>query len=462
MDNENKIKEEKDNSKKNLIKTLLLKKINVYKKDNKNILDSINKSLNDSNAFFSYSVDGKKIIIGKKIPQLKDEPISINDEKENKSNLKGLRKLISANLKNKKKTKIVSLNKNKQNLSLIDNNIMNNNSNNYISKEKDESSSNVYKRTIKNLVKVSSIPLIEKYPISDTELNELYDNFKQLEIKNNDSLILENKKKTSFNLYNNNNIISNNNKKNNLSLLNSARNSSLNLLSSSSEKSLNSILKLQEKTLKLNKKHLIDNKKMEKRLLKTTKKDKKDLLINQTNFYRVFKEIKYKNENELKSNHYSNTLKWLMNLRLDDNFSKTNLNKNFIKDTFINIGSLTRPKYAVIYSKINNQNEKIRNHFNKFDYFKLSKSHKFFNNKINEAFSDLDDLSIEGQKLLDYERENSNLIKGKKIIYKKILKKDEKSDLDFIRSYSYKDFARNQIIDNCSKLHNEFEKIDKL
>ena len=273
---------------------------------------------------------------------------------------------------------------------------------------------------------------------------------------------MENKKKTSFNLYNNNNIISNNNKKNNLSLLNSARNSSLNLLSNSSEKSLNSILKLQEKTLKLNKKHLIDNKKMEKRLLKTTKKDKKDLLINQTNFYRVFKEIKYKNENELKSNHYSNTLKWLMNLRLDDNFSKTNLNKNFIKDTFINIGSLTRPKYAVIYSKINNQNEKIRNHFNKFDYFKLSKSHKFFNNKINEAFSDLDDLSIEGQKLLDYERENSNLIKGKKIIYKKILKKDEKSDLDFIRSYSYKDFARNQIIDNCSKLHNEFEKIDKL
>ena len=253
MDNENKIKEEKDNSKKNLIKTLLLKKINVYKKDNKNILDSINKSLNDSNAFFSYSVDGKKIIIGKKIPQLKDEPISINDEKENKSNLKGLRKLISANLKNKKKTKIVSLNKNKQNLSLIDNNIMNNNSNNYISKEKDESSSNVYKRTIKNLVKVSSIPLIEKYPISDTELNELYDNYKQLEIKNNDSLILENKKKTSFNLYNNNNIISNNNKKNNLSLLNSARNYSLNLLSSSSEKSLNSI-KNGEKIIKNNKK----------------------------------------------------------------------------------------------------------------------------------------------------------------------------------------------------------------
>ena len=111
MDNENKIKEEKDNTKKNLIKTLLLKKINVYKKDNKNILDSINKSLNDSNAFFSYSVDGKKIIIGKKIPQLKDEPISINDEKENKSNLKGLRKLISANKKNNKKKSQSSLNK---------------------------------------------------------------------------------------------------------------------------------------------------------------------------------------------------------------------------------------------------------------------------------------------------------------------------------------------------------------
>ena len=26
----------------------------------------------------------------------------------------------------------------------------------------------------------------------------------------------------------------------------------------------------------------------------------------------------------------------------------------------------------------------------------------------------------------------------------------------------YKDFAKNQIIDNCSKLHNDFEKIEKM
>ena len=460
MNDENKINNEEKEELKNIKKTLIVKKINITKKENKEILNIINKSFNDVNSFLSNNVNGKKIIIGKKIPQLKDEPISINDEKENKSNLKGLRKLISANLKNKKKTKIVSLNKNKQNLSLIDNNIMNNNSNNYISKEKDESSSNVYKRTIKNLVKVSSIPLIEKYPISDTELNDIYDSYKQIEIKNKDSLI--NKKKTPFNLYNNYNINRNNSKSNNVSLLNSLRNTSLNLLNSSTEKSLNSLLKLQENTLNLNKKHIIENKKIETKIAKSTKKDKKDLLMNQTNFYRAFKEIKYKNENELSSNHYSNTLKWLMNLRLNDNFSKNNLNRNFIKETFINTGSLTRPKFAVIYKNLNKQNEKIRNHFNKFDYLKLSKSQKSFKSKINEAFSDLDDLSIEGQKLLDYERENSNLIKGKKIIYKKIHRKDEKEDLDFIYSYSYKDFARNQIIDNCSKLHNDFEKVEKM
>ncbi len=136
MDNDNKKKEEKDNTKKNLIKTLLLKKINVYKKENKNILDSIIKSLNDSNSFFSYIVDGKKIIIGKKIPQLKDEPISIN-EKEFKPNLKGLRKSMSPNFKNKKKISQKSLNKYNQNLSLVDNyNMIINNSNNYISKQK--------------------------------------------------------------------------------------------------------------------------------------------------------------------------------------------------------------------------------------------------------------------------------------------------------------------------------------
>ncbi len=460
MDNDNKKKEEKDNTKKNLIKTLLLKKINVYKKENKNILDSIIKSLNDSNSFFSYIVDGKKIIIGKKIPQLKDEPISIN-EKEFKPNLKGLRKSMSPNFKNKKKISQKSLNKYNQNLSLVDNyNMIINNSNNYISKEKEESSSNIYKKTIKNIVKASSIPLIEKYPISDTELNDIYDSYKQIEIKNKDSLI--NKKKTPFNLYNNYNINRNNSKSNNVSLLNSLRNNSLNLLNSSTEKSLNSLLKLQENTLNLNKKHIIENKKIETKIAKSTKKDKKDLLMNQTNFYRAFKEIKYKNENELSSNHYSNTLKWLMNLRLNDNFSKNNLNRNFIKETFINTGSLTRPKFAVIYKNLNKQNEKIRNHFNKFDYLKLSKSQKSFKSKINEAFSDLDDLRIKGKKLLDYERENSSLIKGKKIIYKKIHRKDEKEDLDFIYSYSYKDFARNQIIDNCSKLHNDFEKVEKM
>ena len=335
-----------------------------------------------------------------------------------------------------------------------------NNSNNYISKEKEESSSNIYKKTIKNIVKASSIPLIEKYPISDTELNDIYDSYKQIEIKNKDSLI--NKKKTPFNLYNNYNINRNNSKSNNVSLLNSLRNTSLNLLNSSTEKSLNSLLKLQENTLNLNKKHIIENKKIETKIAKSTKKDKKDLLMNQTNFYRAFKEIKYKNENELSSNHYSNTLKWLMNLRLNDNFSKNNLNRNFIKETFINTGSLTRPKFAVIYKNLNKQNEKIRNHFNKFDYLKLSKSQKSFKSKINEAFSDLDDLRIKGKKLLDYERENSSLIKGKKIIYKKIHRKDEKEDLDFIYSYSYKDFARNQIIDNCSKLHNDFEKVEKM
>lgn len=74
MDDGNKIREDKKDFtlKKKAIKTLLLKRINIYSKENQNILDLINKSFKEPQSFFSSSIDGKRIIIGKKIPKFKD------------------------------------------------------------------------------------------------------------------------------------------------------------------------------------------------------------------------------------------------------------------------------------------------------------------------------------------------------------------------------------------------------
>ena len=58
--------------------------------------------------------------------------------------------------------------------------------------------------------------------------------------------------------------------------------------------------------------------------------------------------------------------------------------------------------------------------------------------------------------------ENSSLIKGKKVIYKKILRAEENNEQDYVKSYSVRGIYRNQIIDNCCKLHDDFEKIEKI
>ncbi len=66
MNDENKINNEEKEELKNIKKTLIVKKINITKKENKEILNIINKSFNDVNSFLSNNVNGKKIIIGKK------------------------------------------------------------------------------------------------------------------------------------------------------------------------------------------------------------------------------------------------------------------------------------------------------------------------------------------------------------------------------------------------------------
>ena len=62
MDDGNKIREDKKDFtlRKKAIKTLLLKRINIYSKENQNILDLINKSFKEPQSFFFFIYRWKK------------------------------------------------------------------------------------------------------------------------------------------------------------------------------------------------------------------------------------------------------------------------------------------------------------------------------------------------------------------------------------------------------------------
>ena len=406
MNDENKINNEEKEKLKNRKKTLLIKKINVNKNENKQILRIINKSFNDVNSYLSSNVDGKNIIIGKKIIPLKNQSFQII--KDSLNDKKHLSKNILFFLKSRN-TFYVSNNNNhdKNNLNKVINPYNN--------------------KKFKSYTKMISTPIINQYPISKSELNKIYEYFKQIKIRND----LDNKRKYNSSRNSPSNFHINFSNKENLS-----------------ERSLYNSLKLQEKILNLNKKYSKEKKKIEKRLFTKTQKKKEDLLLNQIDLYRPFKETQDKDNDNI----FTGNLNWLMNLRVNDNFIKDK-NKN-LKNAFINIGCLSRPNYKMIY-KADKIKEKIRSNFVNFNNSLFSKNQRYIKNSLKEAYNELNDLAIEGKNLLKCEMENSNLIKGKKILYKQRNCENEINNKEIFKSFSVREFKRNLIIDNCFKLHND-------
>ena len=406
MNDENKINNEEKEKLKNRKKTLLIKKINVNKNENKQILRIINKSFNDVNSYLSSNVDGNNIIIGKKIIPLKNQSFQII--KDSLNDKKHLSKNILFFLKSRN-TFYVSNNNNhdKNNLNKVINPYNN--------------------KKFKSYTKMISTPIINQYPISKSELNKIYEYFKQIKIRND----LDNKRKYNSSRNSPSNFHINFSNKENLS-----------------ERSLYNSLKLQEKILNLNKKYSKEKQKIEKRLFTKTQKKKEDLLLNQIDLYRPFKETQDKDNDNI----FTGNLNWLMNLRVNDNFIKDK-NKN-LKNAFINIGCLSRPNYKMIY-KADKIKEKIRSNFVNFNNSLFSKNQRYIKNSLKEAYNELNDLAIEGKNLLKCEIENSNLIKGKKILYKERNFENEINNKEIFKSFSVREFKRNLIIDNCFKLHND-------
>ena len=371
-------------------KTLYLKKINIYSKENNTLYKGLSKFFNDENFFFNNKINKNS----------EDSIYKLNKQK------------ILRPLKKKKSFK--------------------SNSTHVISSNSG--------RTNKNLLFGK-----EKTPITDSELNNIYEHFKSIKY----SLINKNNLTSDLSLNNNNNSEKNYFDK------------SKSLYKSFTLKptlQLKNMLNLQEEILEKENENN-KKKKIEKKIYERTKRKENESIMNSGITYRIIKELKEKTNNEIEKNSNYNSLEsnWLLNLRR--NFLNNNNNKNY-KEIFINMGSFTRPNYNIVYKKLNYNNEKIRFGFNQLR--EIDKKN-FLKNKylsqrndyslFKKSFHDLKDIKILGKDLLKCEIENSKLIKGKKIIYQNKHRIEEINDKIFCKSYSMKDFFNNNIIDNCYKIH---------
>ncbi len=382
-------------------KTLYLKKINIYSKENNTLYKGLSKFFNDENFFFNNKINGSQIILGKINKNSEDSIYKLNKQK------------ILRPLKKKKSFK--------------------SNSTHVISSNSG--------RTNKNLLFGK-----EKTPISDSELNNIYEHFKSIK----------------YSLINNNNLTSDLSLNNNNNSEKNYFDKSKTLYKSFTLKprlQLKNMLNLQEEILEKENENN-KKKKIEKKIYERTKRKENESIMNSGITYRIIKELKEKTNNEIEKNSNYNSLEsnWLLNLRR--NFLNNNNNKNY-KEIFINLGSFTRPNYNIVYKKLNYNNEKIRFGFN---HLREIDKKNFLKNKylcqrndyslFKKSFHDLKDIKILGKDLLKCEIENSKLIKGKKIIYQNKHRIEEINDKIFCKSYSMKDFFNNNIIDNCYKIHN--------
>ncbi len=382
-------------------KTLYLKKINIYSKENNTLYKGLSKFFNDENFFFNNKINGSQIILGKINKNSEDSIYKLNKQK------------ILRPLKKKKSFK--------------------SNSTHVISSNSG--------RTNKNLLFGK-----EKTPISDSELNNIYEHFKSIK----------------YSLINNNNLTSDLSLNNNNNSEKNYFDKSKTLYKSFTLKprlQLKNMLNLQEEILEKENENN-KKKKIEKKIYERTKRKENESIMNSGITYRIIKELKEKTNNEIEKNSNYNSLEsnWLLNLRR--NFLNNNNNKNY-KEIFINLGSFTRPNYNIVYKKLNYNNEKIRFGFN---HLREIDKKNFLKNKylcqrndyslFKKSFHDLKDIKILGKDLLKCEIENSKLIKGKKIIYQNKHRIEEINDKTFCKSYSMKDFFNNNIIDNCYKIHN--------
>ena len=147
--------------------------------------------------------------------------------------------------------------------------------------------------------------------------------------------------------------------------------------------------------------------------MKKIKRRESKLLINKSESYRKKKEIKDNIFKEIE-NYFQPNFNWIVSLRGD-------------KDNhYINDGTDENPFWNIVihkkenFQKIRNLNFlKTQHSFFKDNYLKKKlpfKNFDFLKKEIDDLNIDFSNMIIKGKKLLDFEKENSRNLKGKKYL----------------------------------------------
>ena len=159
-----------------------------------------------------------------------------------------------------------------------------------------------------------------------------------------------------------------------------------------------------------------DVKKMSRFISKKINSDEKDLMINKVDLYKLKKEILKEISDD---HHYDDDLyekfRWNINLRRPEKF-------HGIRMSYVNINSDRNPFWKVVVDKAPvNKELALKPNFNlnnkEFIKFANTKDIKKNIGKI-QNLKNLDDLSIKGSNLLDFEYKREMSCKGKKILHK--------------------------------------------
>ena len=230
----------------------------------------------------------------------------------------------------------------------------------------------------------------KKY-LDDEDLEEIYSKFEEISLENT----LKNNKLNGKNL--------------NEEFINDINNKLYKTVRTEYKHKLN----FQEEVLNKKKKEEIKIKNIKKNLVKKIKRRESKLLINKSESYRKKKEIKDNIFKEIE-NYFQPNFNWIVSLRGD-------------KDNhYINDGTDENPFWNIVihkkenFQKIRNLNFlKTQHSFFKDNYLKKKlpfKNFDFLKKEIDDLNIDFSNMIIKGKKLLDFEKENSRNLKGKKYL----------------------------------------------
>lgn len=380
-------------------KNLVVTKIDINKRNHSVIKNLIDEYFTSSTTYFSPSIEGNKIIVGKRLSKEEEESLS------ERIDIDSLKKLSMLG----KNSAFLKPNRGRKNAL--------SNCGSPMNRSVSSSKLGLSPSTLGS--KFIQMFNDSKSQISDTEIISIFDKYKKIKQNNSKNV---------------NEFVKNENNAN-----------------------IRKMLKLQERILKNQELHEKESQKLENLLNKKVKKHP-NLLYKSIKNYRILKEFKEKDQDPT-NNIEMSYVNWLMQLRMHENVPGTKTCMfNAGTPSKPNWLSL-HLKYPIIKEKIregfkeyssDNEGKHLENSV--FSYYKISQNQQE-KNKAKKYIESLNGLNIVGKSLLQAEIENFKTIKGRKKLLNFPVPENEKKEKEFQKSSSMKNIYQASIIRSCMNLH---------